>query len=362
MEASDREQVFAVDFDFDSHYRDLDPNSNFGADPQADDNPTVIPEFLSEADSQNTDEAEISVGIPQQPELDLQTSEADMRSMPNGLAEHLGSDTFDAEINFNADDETNNWPDDSYKLVEKIDQLVEEKFVPEQSEPATLIVTGDEHRPEFQTGSEASEEPPEQTIEGDDLTEVELDSENIFVLDHKAPGSRTARWLGIPVLLVLILLLAGGLGYQAWLRQALPLLENKDIQPILQATLAPLADPLEQQLQERLNLELPIRRDLKGLQLVSAQTDAHGTRSSTILLRVGLVNRSDISQPLPWLELTLTDENGRLVARRALNPQDYLYNNDTANRIEPHELKKFAIEMLSFPELAKGYELKLIDK
>ncbi|MBV9891330.1 MAG: DUF3426 domain-containing protein, partial [Rhizobacter sp.] len=40
------------------------------------------------------------------------------------------------------------------------------------------------------------------------------------------------------------------------------------------------------------------------------------------VLSVTLKNRSDVALALPSIDLTLTDANGRLVARRALAPRD----------------------------------------
>ncbi len=40
----------------------------------------------------------------------------------------------------------------------------------------------------------------------------------------------------------------------------------------------------------------------------------------------------------------MTDRNGQLVARRALMPEDYIYKNDTLNKIGPRELKPVTIK------------------
>jgi hypothetical protein len=60
------------------------------------------------------------------------------------------------------------------------------------------------------------------------------------------------------------------------------------------------------------------------------------------------------------LELTLTDEGGRLVSRRSLSPDDYLHNNRLQNRMRANELRQVVIELLAFPKQAHGYELKLL--
>jgi hypothetical protein len=43
----------------------------------------------------------------------------------------------------------------------------------------------------------------------------------------------------------------------------------------------------------------------------------------SFVLSVSLKNRSELALALPSIDLTLTDANGRLVARRALAPSDF---------------------------------------
>ena len=108
--------------------------------------------------------------------------------------------------------------------------------------------------------------------------------------------------------------------------------------------------------------ELPQRQNLSRLELLSAKVEAHPSRSSTVLLRVSMVNHAGIAQVMPWLELSLFDKEGRLVARRQLPPEDYLYNNTSSIQIGARELKKFSIELLAFPKNATGYELRLLNR
>ena len=112
----------------------------------------------------------------------------------------------------------------------------------------------------------------------------------------------------------------------------------------------------------QLDIQLPQRRNLKELTLLSADIEAHPSRASTILLRISLLNRAQITQPLPWLELSLLNVEGSTIARRSLDPDSYLHNNRSASQIRSNELKKVTIELLSFPKQATGFELKIIDK
>jgi hypothetical protein len=138
-----------------------------------------------------------------------------------------------------------------------------------------------------------------------------------------------------------------------WLKQHLPLAETPQVLQALQ--------PLQSRL-EGLDIKIPVRRNLSQLELLSARAQAHPNRSSTQLLRVSLINRADISQPLPWLELSLSDADGRQISRRKLAPADYIFNNRTDQQIGAKELKKITIELLAFPKQATGYELRLLNK
>ena len=181
-------------------------------------------------------------------------------------------------------------------------------------------------------------------------------SENTDFLEKLNPA-RDKNWFSSLLLGAFCLILLCGLIYQLWHRQALPWLDDQNLVNIIE----PIAEPIIGLLSESLGVTLPIRKDLKNLQLLSARTEAHPNRSSTILLRVSLINHSEISQPYPWLELSLTDENGRLIARRSLTPDNYLHNNQVDAYIGARELRPVTIEFLSFPKQAHGYELKILN-
>ena len=183
----------------------------------------------------------------------------------------------------------------------------------------------------------------------------ELSKDDDFI--NKLNPVRDKNWFATLLLGVFCLILLCGLIYQLWHRQALPWLDDENLVNIIE----PIAQPIVGLLSESLGVKLPIRKDLKNLQLLSARTEAHPNRSSTILLRVSLINHSEISQPYPWLELSLTDENGRLIARRSLTPDNYLHNNQVDGFIGARELRPVTIEFLSFPKQAHGYELKILN-
>lgn len=194
-------------------------------------------------------------------------------------------------------------------------------------------------------------------------------SNNDFLLEPRKiknkKKSGVLRFVKGLLYLLLTITLIAALGYQLWLKQLINLPTDHAWFTSIEEKSAPYLTPLLTMADKKLNelgMELPQRRNLSQLKLLSASTEPHPTRPTTILLKISLINRADIAQPLPWLEMSLTDSDGRLVARRNLAPTDYIYNNQTDSSIGANELKKITIELLSFPKAATGYGIKLLNK
>lgn len=65
-------------------------------------------------------------------------------------------------------------------------------------------------------------------------------------------------------------------------------------------------------------------KDPQQVQLVSRDIHAHPTRSGILVLNLTFVNLAQRTQVYPELELTLLDASNQAVARRRLQPTDYL--------------------------------------
>ena len=172
---------------------------------------------------------------------------------------------------------------------------------------------------------------------------------------------QSKRRLGIvkPIQYIFVSLVIIGLlisfMYQLWHMPSKQLRNNVGLQTFLNSSLTPLIETAN-----GFGFSLAKPNSLTGITLLSAQAEPHPNRPTTTLLKVSFVNKSSTQQELPWLELSLTDSDGKVVARRALEPKDYIYNNVTDVQIGAHELKKVTIELLSFPKRATGYELKML--
>ena len=226
-------------------------------------------------------------------------------------------------------------PEDDIQLIEEVDQLIDDKIISSSV-----------------AGEVADQIEDISTNEIDRVSE--RNNEEKFKI-RREKGSLLKMYLLTPIFLVFISILGITLLYQLWLKQMIFWPDNAAVRNVIE----PVATPIRQKLEDY-NVVFPDRKNLNGLQLLAADVEAHASRASTILLRVSLINRAKISQALPTLELTLTDADGRLVSRRSLKPEDYLYNNRTANTIGSNELKKVTIELLAFPKQATGYELRIL--
>jgi len=246
-----------------------------------------------------------------QTELDLDTTTQTLDNLENSeRTEH--SKNLESSENL----ETEN-------LVDEVDQLVEDKILENQE------------------------------------TKKDSDFYKSINVSGKKPRrlSRLIAWPLNLVFMVLIALLSVTLVYQLWQKQFISWPDNPEFQDRLTPITQPLLDKLDEQ-----DIAIPQRRSLRSLQLISAKSEPHPTRSSTLLLKVNLMNRAEIEQPLPWLELSLNDSEGRTISRRSLSPKDYIHNNRISQNIGPKELKKITIELLSFPKHTAGYELRLLNK
>jgi len=86
--------------------------------------------------------------------------------------------------------------------------------------------------------------------------------------------------------------------------------------------------PLLVQLCEPLSCTIPLPRDADLLAIESSELEADATHPGVFTLHVVLRNHAPHAQALPNLELTLTDLNEQVIARRAFPPAAYLQGPD----------------------------------
>lgn len=233
-------------------------------------------------------------------------------------------------------------------LIDEVDTLINNKLLHNVSSKTPEKTNTYQHKVVIRDDKKTTSQP-------DTIETIALSSE--FKITSNRRRSSVWTWVFTLPLVILIATLSSLLLYQLWAKQLIAFDGHTPIQKDIIALTNPLINKLEKN-----NLTLPVRRSLSKLELLSARTEAHPTRPSTILLKVDILNHARISQPLPWLEMSLSDADGGLVSLRNLSPNDYIFNNNTPNQIGAKELKKITIELLSFPKQASGYELKLLNR
>ncbi len=102
-------------------------------------------------------------------------------------------------------------------------------------------------------------------------------------------------------------------------------------------------------------------QDPQQLQLVSRDIHTHPTRSGILVLSLTFVNLAQRSQVFPVLELTLLDATNQPVARRRLQPIDYLRpGTDTRAGLAADVYLPVLLELGDPGERAVGFEIRFL--
>ena len=102
-------------------------------------------------------------------------------------------------------------------------------------------------------------------------------------------------------------------------------------------------------------------RDPRQIQLVSRDIHTHPTRSGILVLNLTFVNLAQRSQVFPELELTLLDAANQAVARRRLQPTDYLRPGAATNEgLAADVFLPVLLELGDPGEHAVGFEIQFL--
>jgi len=160
----------------------------------------------------------------------------------------------------------------------------------------------------------------------------------------RRPRTRAIYWL-LGNLLLLLLLSAQALVFYG------PQLAHQV--PALRATIDTLCGAL------------PCRRlpaiDMRRLDLVETQVTPHPRYDRALRVKATLVNRAEMVQPYPQLEVSLIDSQGQLVARRTYGPREYLQKpEDVGKGLPPQVAVNIQLDITSPGAQANGYEILLL--
>jgi len=158
------------------------------------------------------------------------------------------------------------------------------------------------------------------------------------------PRTRAIYWL-LGNLLLVLLLSAQGLVFYG------PQLAHQA--PALRSTINTLCGPL------------PCRRlpaiDMRRLDLVETQVTPHPRYDRALRIKATLVNRAEMVQPYPQLEVSLIDSQGQLVARRTYGPREYLQKPEEVGKgLPPQVAVNIQLDITSPGTQANGYEILLL--
>ncbi|MDG2088464.1 MAG: zinc-ribbon and DUF3426 domain-containing protein [Arenicellaceae bacterium] len=97
------------------------------------------------------------------------------------------------------------------------------------------------------------------------------------------------------------------------------------------------------------------------IELVHTTVSAHDTKAGVLVVDVHLVSRTALGQPLPGIQLTLTDRDGMPAARRIFTAQEYLPST-AKNELVPNVITEFKLEIADPPDKSVGFEVALVDQ
>lgn len=187
---------------------------------------------------------------------------------------------------------------------------------------------GEHEKAEERSATGSEEETPEDWVDESRVEEhielvtaqPELPAQpevHAAVLEEEKPGRGLGTWL--VVLLALTALPAQVLWFQYddWVK-------DDTMRPVY----AYLCDLLD--------CELPVRTDVSLIVAKNSVLRDHPDEPGGLIYDALLVNRASFAQPYPFVELTLTTMNGRVVATRRFKPTEYLAGEATnAQRMQP---------------------------
>jgi predicted Zn finger-like uncharacterized protein len=102
-------------------------------------------------------------------------------------------------------------------------------------------------------------------------------------------------------------------------------------------------------------------QDINLIDLVEARVAPHPKFDKALRIRATLVNRAAFYQAFPAMEVTLSDNSGQVIARRAFRPQEYLEQSGLLEQGMPPNLAESVLLDVTRPNTrAVGYEIRLL--
>lgn len=119
--------------------------------------------------------------------------------------------------------------------------------------------------------------------------------------------------------------------------------------------------PLVQEYCRLLDCEIGPQRRVGLIELTRTAIAPHPGYEKILRIRASMVNRATFAQPYPLMEVTLTNNTGKIIARRSFSHQHYLEPATGMNDIlPPHVVVNTLLDVTSPDTSAVGYEIQLV--
>ncbi|MEK7796511.1 MAG: zinc-ribbon and DUF3426 domain-containing protein [Pseudomonadota bacterium] len=111
---------------------------------------------------------------------------------------------------------------------------------------------------------------------------------------------------------------------------------------------------------ERAGCDLKPPRGTLSIELVQTSVAPHPRYENTLRLSAVLVNRAEQAQPYPVMEVSLTDSEGQVLARRSFTPAQYLESPAAHGALAPNVAVRAHLDVTNADGRAVGYEIRLV--
>lgn len=110
-----------------------------------------------------------------------------------------------------------------------------------------------------------------------------------------------------------------------------------------------------------LGCELTPPQDINLIDLMEARVAPHPKFNKALRIRATLVNRASFAQAFPTMEVTLSDNSGQVIARRAFKPVEYVEKTRVDGELMPPNVAIPVLLDVTHPDnRALGYEIRLL--
>ena len=107
--------------------------------------------------------------------------------------------------------------------------------------------------------------------------------------------------------------------------------------------------------------EIPPPKDIGKIELIEAEVAPHPKFNKALRISARLVNHANFAQDYPLMEISLTNSNGVVLARRTFEPREYLEKpHKAADGMAPNMTASALLEITQPDDSAVGYEIQLL--